>query len=258
MGLSSRTNYGYAQRILPQGSMSLRHLRPAPGNAFLAHELRGWAPEHPNIRYPVTFGVYRYGANLELDLTPSGLPTLLEALALPDSDVALVLDEEDGPRLGTWGELQHHGADVEVVHLPAGVPRAAAASLDLPAPLLASPEGAVPAQLGSAVAISLHDGCHGSIITPDPAVLARCLRGFLEEYIVSAIDGDADVPHFPEDAITALLEPLDVGAWYGLHFESRQRYWTLEARLHDAEREDTTHRWICEGQGGRWRSGWSW
>lgn len=241
--------------------MSLRHPRPAPSNAFLAHELIGWAPEHPHIRYPVTFGVYQAGPNLELDLTPSGLPALVEALGLPPGDVAVVLEDERGarePRLGVWADLPSLGTELEAVHLPASVPRALAARLDLPSPLLASPEGAVPTELGSSVAISLHDGCHGSVITPDPALLARCLRSFLEEYIVAAIDGDVDLPALPDDVLAPLLEPLPVGAWYGLHFEARRRYWTLEARLHDPEGADLVHRWVCSGEGGRWRVGWSW
>lgn len=239
--------------------MALR--APAPDSPFLAHALDGWTPALPHIRFPVTCGIYREGDNLALYLTPASVGAMARALALPDPDLAVVLS--DGPALASartlrWDQLSGLGPDVDLVHLPAGTDPAALSLDDLPTPLLANPDAAVPTALGGRAALSLQDGCHGAVIAREHALLARCLAGFLEEYVLSALSRDSAVPALDADALAPLLEPLPAGCFYGLRFEAHRRYWCLDAELHDGDGVCDRYRLVCEGDGGRWRRGWSW
>lgn len=230
---------------------------PTADSPFLAHKLDGWKPDHPHIRFPVTVGVYQEGANYALYLTPAGMGSISAGLALPAEDLALIVDEggrPQGSRLLRWADVAGLGQDVDLVHLPQDADTRDMGA-DLPVPLLAGPELAVPTEQGSRVAISLHDGCHGAVITPDRDLLAACLSGFLADYAVNVLSGAAAVPALSPDSLAPLLEPLPAGDYFGLRFQAHRRYWTLDARRQD---EDQTHRWVCEGEGGRWRPGWSW
>lgn len=234
---------------------------PAPDSPFLAHALDGWAFEHPHIRYPVTCGLYEEGVNLALLLTPASLGALTASLGIPDDDLAVVLS--DGPSLRSartvrWTELGSLGPDVDLVHLPAGADPGRLNADELPAPLLASPDAAVAHAHGGRVAISLQDGCHGAVIARDRELLASCLSGFLEEYVLSALSRESALPPLPPESLTPLLEPLAPGAWFGLRFQARRRYWTLDADLQGSGVDDLRYRWVCEGDSGRWRPGWSW
>lgn len=236
--------------------MAARPRRPAPDSPFLSHALRGWASSHPRIRHPVTFGVYQEGRNHTLYLAPTGLASIRDSLGFPADDLAIVVGDDGRGRALPWAHLASAGVEADLVHLPAGTSPSALDPTALPVPLLASPSEAVPVELGSRVAISLHDACHGALIARDRDVLAAALRGFLEEYIVSALGREATLPALPDALITALLEPLPPDAWYVVAFETHRRYWILEASLNGERGQGA--RWVCEGEGGRWRAGWSW
>ena len=55
-----------------------------------------------------------------------------------------------------------------------------------------------------------------------------------------------------------LLAPLPEGSWYEMHLKLSSRVWTLEFELYDDEGPSDVFRWVSEGEGGRWRAGWSW
>jgi hypothetical protein len=205
----------------------------------------------------VTFAVHREGPNLGLLLAPVGLSFLKDALELPPDDRALVLDPSVNGRhfAVPWSAIDQFRPDVDLVHLPAG---ADVGDIELPVPLLARPDEAVPVDRGSLAAVSLHDGCHGAVLAREPEVVERCLAAFVEEYIVAVLSRDAKLPSLSEEVLATVLEPLPDGCWYDLAFHAGRRIWTLEATLQDDDGPAPPIRWVCEGEQGRWRAGWSW
>jgi len=147
--------------------------------------------------------------------------------------------------------------EVELVHLPRGVDADSVAD-QLPCPLLGRPDRAVPTELGSRVAISLQDGCHGAVLTPDPSLIRHCLRAFIGDLQVAVLGRDAEVPDLLDSLLDPLLDPLPMDAWWNLHLQTGRRYWTMEFILNDGEGVAQTTRWVSEGEGGHWRAGWSW
>lgn len=231
--------------------------KPTPSSPFLSQRLAGWTPVHPNLQFPVTFGIYEEGENLALYLTPASLEALCATLDLPGEDQAVYLsgDPEAGPsRVVPWSAVQ--GPEGEVVHI------AASAVLDpetidaLPVPLLAAVAEALPLELGSRAAVSVQDGCHGAVIARDRGLLRGALRCFLEEYVATAVGPAGEVPSLRASDLEPLLQPLTPESWYDVTFLTHKRYWTLEVILHGG-RTAQRHRWVCEGERGRWRSGWS-
>jgi hypothetical protein len=246
--------------------MGMHAHRPEGENPFLRHALLGWEPDHPHIRYPVTIGVYPEGENRGLFLAPVDLATVRRSLSLPDTDSAWVLggaqvldnafvQAHEPPRLLPWSAIDTLGEEVDIIHLPAGT-EVTSALLDISTPLLAAPESAVPQVLGSRVAIGLNDGCHLSLITPEPGLIEQCVRQFVADYLVSVLQHDARLPPWPEALIQSLVAPLSPGAWQELHFYPRRRYWVLDI-VRKGEQVQV-ERWVCEGEHGRWRGGWYW
>ena len=183
--------------------MPKRVLRPVESNPFLQNRLEGWNAPHPNVRFPVTFAVYREGPNLALYLTPSGVAPLKEALAIPSRDQAIVLDGSLFGELGKnvampWAAIDKLKDEVDLVHLPEGVrledPAVQEALARLPVPLLARPEEALPAELGSLVALAVNDGCHAAVLVREPDLLARCFQRFIEEFVVAVRLEDTALP----------------------------------------------------------------
>ena len=48
-----------------------------------------------------------------------------------------------------------------------------------------------------------------------------------------------------------------MGTWTRIQLEPRQRYWVLELEHGGADGGVVTERWVSEGEGGRWRTGWA-
>jgi hypothetical protein len=232
--------------------MTLRQPRPAQENPFLAFSLDGWERDDGPIRYPVSFSVHAEGGNLGLYLSPVDLVALQAALDLPAADNALVLR---GERRWTvpWEMVGVLGQDVDVVHVSAGID---ADDLDLPEPLLSNPAQAVPD--GSVVALSLHDGCHAAIYSRDRDVLGRVLQGFLGDYQATVVGRPVVIPDLTDELLHALLEPRPAGAFTRVRLRPARRYWVLELHHGLGDGGAVDERWVCEGEGGRWRSGWAW
>ncbi len=226
-------------------------------NPFLRHALAGWAPEHPQVRFPATFSVTEEGPNRALYLSPVGLEVLHAALDLPAADAALVRGDAGAAEIA-WGELPHGDDDIEVVHLGAS-PAPEASGVDVPEPLLADPSAAVATGRGGRVALSLSDGCHGVVLSPDPELLARCLAGFLTSYVEAVVGPEIGLPPLTRDLLAPLIAPRPAGETCTATLALRARYWRLDLDWVDPAGEATdTERWVCEGPGGRWRAGWSW
>ncbi len=233
---------------------------------ILRHALPGWTPQIPHIRYPVTFGLYQEGSNIGLFLAPTDLATVRGAMGLPKDAQALVLEgaqvldgalmEAPEPnRVLAWREIGSLEGDVDVIHLPGDLdidPE----EIDIPTPVLACPEQAVPTHLGSRVALGMNDGCHVAVISPEPKLIQQCLQGFIEDYLRCAVLEDGGMPELPSPLVEDLLTPLPPGAWHELMLHARQRYWTLDIHRHGTDAPPI--RWVCEGQSGHWRGGWAW
>lgn len=239
---------------------------PAHSNPFLQHELAGWEPVHPHIRYPVTFGLYQEGSNLGLFLAPVNMAVLHSVIDIPTDDQALVLrgaqvlddaflQSSDHGELRPWSAVAHTNHDVDIIHFPQGV-KVNPETCDVLTPILAAPEHAVPVKMGSRVAISLNDNCHAAIISPDQELIRDCLTGFIRKYAASVLESDASLPELPKHLVDPLLEPMQPGEWNELRFHPTHRYWMLEFSGKSAG--ETPQRWVCEGQHGHWRGGWSW
>jgi hypothetical protein len=246
--------------------MGLHAHRPMDCNPFLQFALNGWRPSIPHIRYPVTFGHYREGDNWGLFLAPTDLACVRDALKLASTDSALVmegaqvldeafLEAPHAPRLIPWHEIATLSGDVDLVHIPQDA-HDAATQVDLVTPVLAAPGRAVPTDIGSRVAIGLNDGCHVAVISPDLPLIQGCLERFIQDYIVSVLRRDTDLPELSPRLVHDLLAPMPAGAWCELMLHVHKRYWTLDLQRQGGEATPT--RWVSEGEGGRWRDGWSW
>lgn len=212
---------------------------------------------NPLVRYPVSCAVYAEGENRALYLTPAELGPLASSLALPGEDLALLLDASPGlsaPRALAWSALLDIEGEADLVHLPARTSLEEPALGQLPVPLLACAAEAVPVELGSRVAISVADGCHGAVITRDEAVLRRCLTGFLTGYLRAILGPGPALPPIGDELLRPLLAPQPPDTCYLLEFRPRRRYWTLDARSPSGA---ARHRWVCEAESGRWRA-WTW
>lgn len=232
--------------------MTLRQPRPPQDNPFLAHALDGWEREDGPVRYPVTFAVHAEGPHLGLYLSPVDLVALHASLALPPGDQALVLQ---GERQWTvpWEMVSVLGQDLDLVHRPAGAP---AVPPELPEPLGSDPSQALPHD--SAVALSLHDGCHAALYARDRTILGRVLQGFLADYQVTVVGRPVQIPQLPADLLHALLEPRPPGAFTRVQLRPHRRFWVLELEHGLGDGGVVNERWVSEGEGGRWRAGWGW
>ncbi len=246
--------------------MGLHAHRPAKENPFLQHTLSGWQPGIPHIRYPVTFGHYPEGDNWGLFLAPADLACVQQALNIQESDYALVLEgaqvldeafleAPNTPRLIRWNEIAELHGEVDLVHVPeASVDLVH--GLDLATPVLAAPDRAVPLEIGSRVALGLNDGCHLAVVSPERHLIQACLEQFIQDYIVSVLRRDTDLPEVSPALVSDLLEPMPAGSWCELMLHLHKRYWTLHFQRPSGDPPPS--RWVSEGEGGHWRGGWSW
>ena len=102
-------------------------LNSAIASPFTSHVLAGWDPVHPHIRYPVTLGLYREGANLALFVAPMNLKLLTSLIPIPDTDQALVMTgaqvlndaflmAPDRPSLLPWSAISNLDGEVDIIH----------------------------------------------------------------------------------------------------------------------------------------------
>ena len=239
--------------------MDARHRRADAANPFSTQRLAG--ADCGPTRYPASFALHDEGGLYGLYLSPATLGWLGEVLQIPDGDRALVVEGRLGRGPGTtlpWTALDLLHCDVDIVHLPAdSAPEAAV--LDLPVPLLARPDEAVPEQVGSRVAISLHDGCHAVVLTREDELVSLCVRAFFDAYVASATGRDrVEVPDLSDELLSSLLDPVPDDEWRTLHLDMHQRFWTLDIHSSSETAPSECIRWVAEGPGGRWRSGWAW
>jgi hypothetical protein len=232
----------------PAANPFLEHALVAPGDDDDGTEATG----SPRVRFPPTFAVTQEGPNRMLYMAPVGLDLLQSALALPDTDQALVLDGR-APRVVPWGDITELATELDLVHLPAGAQRAPA----VPEPLLAAPARAVPP--GSRIAVSLHDRCHGVLLSPEPALLDIALRRFIEAYLGAATGPEVALPTLPDSLVSDLITPDPDRVTCILRLDQRERYWVLEFAWTNVDGEPATvEQWVAEARHGRWRAGWSW
>jgi len=233
-------------------------------DVFTRHVLPGFRPAVPHIRYPVTVGLYQEGDNLGLFLAPVDLELIRTLTNLPANDQALVLSgsavlddaflqADPEPKLISWEDVDHLNGDADVIHIPQHI-SIDLGTMEIPTPILAAPDQAVPTHLGSEVAIGFGDDCHAAVISPDPSLIARCLTGFISAYTSSA--AKRSCPALPTDLIESLMGPMPPGAWSELRLIPSKRLFVLEVAP-NGQTENST-RWICKGPGHNWRSGWSW
>ena len=173
-------------------------------------------------------------------------------LNIPDGDTALVLGDDLRLR---WSDLRDWVGEGEIVHLPA---RVDPDKVHLIEPLLLCPEEAVPTGAGSRLAISIQDGAHGVVITPEPKLLHGVLRCHLTHWLRRQLRGVQALPSISDGVLEALCTPSGPAAWTTLHLDNTRRYWTLEIITHAPGAQTSIQRLISEGDGGSWRSGWEW
>ena len=195
---------------------------------------------------------------LALYLNPASAGDIAGWLNLPGEDQAILLDPEPGVshRVLPWASVLARAGDTELVHLPSGATPDEDALRDLPSPLLTAPALALPAALGSRVALSVADRGHAVLLSRQRAPLAAALDGFLRSLLRASLSGPVDPPRFGPRTLAPLLEPLSADSWFTFHFQVQRRYWTLDAQRHGGA--EGSIRWVCEGAEGRWREGWTW
>jgi len=221
-------------------------------NPFESHDLSGWPSATPGVRFPPSFGLERDGDVNLLFIAPVSAPMLRAALGLPDGDAAALLDHRGRAHAHVWGAPLPDG-DLEFVHLGVAGTRPPP---DLPSPLVSGP-ASLPA--GCAAALSVQDGCHGVVLSRDPARISRCLRRFLDAYVEAAAGTSPRVPDVPGAALEGLLTTAPEGATCSPSLDMRPRFWVLDLAWRDAEGEELfVDRWVSEGADGRWRAGWRW
>jgi hypothetical protein len=183
---------------------------------------------------------------------------------LSDDDQALVLDGakvlddaflQANPtlKLVSWSQVDQLTRDADVIHIPRDVPIDLTA-MEIPTPVLAAPDQAVPKHLGSKVAIGFGDDCHAAVISPDSLLIRRCLDGFISAFAATA--ADRPCPPLPDRMLEGLLRPMSPGSWCELRIIPSQRFLALEFAPNGDSSRST--RWICSGSNHNWRTGWSW
>jgi len=240
--------------------MNHAHARSRP---FTGHILDGFEPSVPHIQFPVTWGLTQSETHFELCIAPIDLPLIQLVTADLEADLAIVLNESSGngkelftaePRVAPWADIGRFNGNLELIHIPRTTP-IDPATMELPATVLADSDSAVPDALGSRLAVSFTDECHGVFISPDRRLLARILAGYLEAF-TRAASGSDRVPAIPPEFLTATLTPRSPGDWNEARFVRRERYWVLE--MQENGLGTVLRRWITEGPAGHWRQGWSW
>ncbi len=231
-----------------------------------------WRASEQRVRFPVVFAVERESTRIwSLRTVPVFVTQLAVALSMPASDRLLLLSGGGiaavyarrtrlGMPLVPATLLPRLQAPVELIHVRRGCASRIKAR-DLPTSVLSDPDRAVPVAWGSRFALSIQDGCHGVIYSPERDLLRRCLRSYLVHYQQSVLARDAVLPPLPDRLLEPLLDPLPPGTYVEVTFEPGSRFWTMDLSLLEAGSErplDQSCRWVCEGEGGSWRAGWSW
>jgi hypothetical protein len=240
--------------------------------APLSKLLVGWNADEQKVRFPVIFAVERETSRVwSLRMVPAGIAQLAPALSFSSSDRLMLLSGggvgavyapriRRGVPLVPATLLPRLQAPVEMIH----VSRGCAGTIqpdEVPTSLLGDPEAALPQAWGSRFALSIQDGCHGVLYTPDRQVLRDCLRAYLRSYQRSVLSELTPLPPLTDELLEPLLEPQSPDTYVEVQFEPGERFWTLELRLMQAGSEepiDEAIRWVSEGEGGSWRCGWSW
>jgi len=253
-------------------TMSQASLDVRAAQSPLSKLLVGWNAAEQKVRFPVTFAVERETDRVwSLRMVPAGIAQLASALSLGASDRLLLLSGGGvgavyAPRVRPGVPvvpatlLPRLQAPVELIHVARGCAGSIRAQ-DIPTSLLSDPEAALPEAWGSRFALSIQDGCHGVIYTHERSLLRACLRAYLRSYQSSVLSEHTQLPPLPDALLDPLLEPYSPDTYVEVLFQPSDRYWTLELRLLRAGSEeplDESIRWVCEGEGGAWRSGWSW
>lgn len=238
----------------------------------LSKLLVGWNASEQKVRFPVTFAVERETPSVwSLRMVPAGIAQLASALTLTAADRLLLLSGGGvgavyAPRIRRGVPvvpatlLPRLQAPVELIHVARGRAGSIRAA-DIPTCLLSDPEAALPQAWGSRFALSIQDGCHGVFYTHERPLLRACLRAYLRSYQLSVLGEHTQLPPLPDALLDPLLEPHSPDTYVEVLFQPAERYWTLELKLLQAGSEvplDESIRWVCEGEGGAWRSGWSW
>ena len=143
--------------------------------------------------------------------------------------------------------------DADVIHIPQSVD-IVLDDIEIPTPVLAAPDQAVPSQLGSQVAIGFADGCHAAVISPDGDLINQCMTGFISAYISSATQRRC--PHLPPALVADFMRPMPPGSWSELRIIPSKKFFALELATNGQAEAST--RWICKGADHNWRTGWSW
>ncbi len=252
--------------------MSQVSLDVRAAQSSLSTLLVGWDSTDKKVRFPVTFAVERETDRVwSMRMVPAGIAQLAPALSFSSPDRLLLLSGGGvgavyAPRVRRGVPvvpatlLPRLQAPVELIHVARGKAGSIRAA-DIPTTLLQDPEAAVPEAWGSRFALSIQDGCHGVIYTPERGLLRSCLRAYLRSYQRSVLAEHAQLPPLPDALLDPLLEPYSPDTYVEVLFQPSDRYWTLELSLLQAGSEeplDESIRWVCEGEGGTWRSGWSW
>jgi len=234
--------------------------------------LLDWSGTERRVRFPVTFAVERESPRVwSLRTVPVDVGQLAPALALPATDRLLLLSGGGvgavyakrtavGLPLVPATLLPRLRAPVELIHVGRGAPRELDAR-SIPTTVLSDPEAALPPQWGSHFAMSIQDGCHGVVYAASRALLRKCLRAFLQSYQVSLLGRAADLPPISDELLDPLLEPMAPDSFVEVSFASSARFWTMDFHHLEAGSRypaGDALRWVCEGERGSWRSGWSW
>ena len=238
-------------------------------NPLLSQVLHGWEPWDDQVRFPVTFAVEQETEQvLALRMVPLCLDAILPVLsALPGS-----LAVFDGGGTIVENLPRHHenyllcparllprlGIPFELVHFDR-FPTDERELSAMPSSVLQAPERALVS--GTHYALSIEDACHGVLFSRDPTLVRACLASFLRYFQTSLLGRTAELPALPESLLDPLMEPTEPGVFREVRFYPRRRYWSMEffTLLAGARQPlGETLRWVCEGEHGRWRDGWSW
>ena len=175
-------------------------------------------------------------------------PALLAGLLAPGDQVLNLMDGVLTP----WRALSDWSGAGELVHLPAGVTPAGVCFIE---PLLLCPEEAVPVGVGSRLAVSIQDGAHGVVITPEVDLLRQAFGAHLSAWLSHQ---QRTLPALDAGVLDSLLSPMAAEEWTTLRLDTSRRYWILEVSTHAPDAPMRIQRLISEGGSGRWRSGWQW
>ncbi|MFT4975758.1 MAG: hypothetical protein ACI8S6_001651 [Myxococcota bacterium] len=193
----------------------------------------------------VSFSVVATASARCLHLHPCSRDQLAGSLGLPDDDLGLIVFPDGQIASMPWGRVCLAPPEAELVHLAPD--RVLPAADQLPVPLLLDLDRAL--LPGSRAAISASEDGHAVIVSGDEAVLRAALGVVLGQL--------GALPRLPEWLQDTLLAADDWEHHHDVTLNRHQRFWTLEISRRGPDGLRST-RLVCEGAGGRWRTGWAW